>query len=708
MNPLFQDRITGVDAEALSSGQAVLPGRWQVLVDAEGVRLNGMHVTKRASVVEDRSGRWRLTAHDATMQGDVVGGVLVDEDEALTYRLIAARLGDPHEARDWFHWYQASPLELGLERHLHLNSIETELEKALPYLEHICASPYTLLRHDSERLPVGRVRRMANDATRHLAAHTRDWDRRTFRGVHPRYLRARILDEEWDTYENRLVGRLIDRLSQGLAQRLHQLRKRQQAIEAARDLTQDVADGSHWRRARLTTLWGEAFARSGDEAALGDLIERLQRLQQRLVSLKGSPLYKNLPPGANVTAELKRTNVLSNDLRYRRAAELWRTAGQLQQDVTKDPEEHQQRVQDLHDDFARFCTLLVIRALRDLGWDPQDPERLLGPGSTHVLTRRDRNIEVRLEVGGTCVLTQEEANRRALRVVPMAVDLLALPNESAVASLVTDLENAVPKGITPHTLLLLPLTDLTRWRGITRSLQRRLHHLGGDPTEASNFDVTLISPLQLTATERIARSLRWWLTADEFLAFPPQVPDLESSSRKDTRQAATALLPVRSWRRRVEKDLDGLRQSHGSLEVRVARQTSPKQRSMLRREANRTEEKLIALEQRHRNLEDAERRLRNLYTCPVCDRESLLDDVKVGSDRTFSCDCRGCKARWGVQICGRCGERYPFLLPNVDVPAETEDPTWIDRSFGRDVLTVPRPLGSKLAFHCATCNDLTP
>ena len=103
-------------------------------------------------------------------------------------------------------------------------------------------------------------------------------------------------------------------------------------------------------------------------------------------------------------------------------------------------------------------------------------------------------------------------------------------------------------------------------------------------------------------------------------------------------------------------------------------------------------------------LPEALRRLEVLRICPACRDEGAL--LEQGERDSFRCRCRECKCSWGLRVCDRCGQRYPFLLLGVRVvPPEPAASWvgWVDRCFGRDVMAVPCLRSPQTAYICPRC-----
>ncbi|HDS1199507.1 TPA: hypothetical protein QDZ95_003031 [Shewanella algae] len=253
----------------------------------------------------------------------------------------------------------------------------SQLEKALQevmqsgHLHSIAKSPRISMRYDEELLPVSRVKRTASNFQRHLAAHSECWQQRTFTGVVPRKLQAKISEDELHIYENRVYARLLDHLERYVKKILAELRALNKVLE--KGLKLDGSDSLHRSlRHALCDSWGESFAQGEAESLKcrsESKLEQFNELLRKIQQLKQSETYRAIPTEAQVPLTLKSTNILLNDPHYVKVRHLWNIWIKETASSTKDPVQIFQQRQRQQAAYQRYIGMVVLRAHQKIGWD---------------------------------------------------------------------------------------------------------------------------------------------------------------------------------------------------------------------------------------------------------------------------------------------------------------------------------------------------
>lgn len=252
------------------------------------------------------------------------------------------------------------------------SQLEIELIEAirLGHLQSIARSPRISMRYDEELLPVSRVKRTANNYQRHLAAHSECWQQRTFTGIVPKKLQAKISEDEVHIYENRVYARLLDHLERYVLGVLAKLRVLSETLQKGLDL-----EGSHSLnrslRHALCTTWGESFAQGEAESLKAKSEQKFEYFEQQLRTiqqLKQSATYRSIPRDAVVPLALKNTNILMNDPHYMKVRCLWEWWVKEVALFSKDPvlvfEQQQKHIEC----YRHYIGLLLLRAHMKIGW----------------------------------------------------------------------------------------------------------------------------------------------------------------------------------------------------------------------------------------------------------------------------------------------------------------------------------------------------
>ena len=253
------------------------------------------------------------------------------------------------------------------------SQLEVELLEALQsgHLHSIAKSPRISMRYDEVLLPVSRVKRTASNYQRHLAAHSECWQQRTFTGIVPKKLQAKISKDEVHIYENRVFSRLLDHLERYLIGTLARLRVLNDALQKGLDL--EGSDSLHRSlRHSLCETWGESFAqgeaeslKSLSETKLAHLDDQLRKIQQ----LKQSMVYRAIPRDAEVPLALKSTNILINDPHYMKVRRLWELWVKEVASNSKDPVLIFKQRQKQMECYQHYIGLLTLRSHKKMGWN---------------------------------------------------------------------------------------------------------------------------------------------------------------------------------------------------------------------------------------------------------------------------------------------------------------------------------------------------
>jgi hypothetical protein len=380
------DRYTGEQLPELSG--EVIPGRYCVL---EPAVFNGHTKMKVGDIlVNDGSSVFTLEGEEYSFAETEFSESQKDDAELFAEAIIAiaGKLANS----------QGSSVSPMLPSELAAQCKLEEVERCLAgilrdgHLHAISDRPRRDLRYDEFVAPVARVRRMATSALSHLASHSDCWQQRTLSGVTPRKVLARLSEDDYALYENRLYKRLIDRLERHLVNRLRRIRSVNSRLEKA--LKFQDSDLTHYRvRRDICTLWGETYQddNTGVQLEAGKIALIELEFQLRAVrSLKQRGLYTLLPANAVVPAQVRRTNILNHDPHYMRLPLLWERLRNEKEERQLAPEERLARQQQLQAAYSSYVGLVLRRALGRYGYREEDGRLSFGWAGRMFTVHSDR------------------------------------------------------------------------------------------------------------------------------------------------------------------------------------------------------------------------------------------------------------------------------------------------------------------------------
>jgi hypothetical protein len=559
---------------------------------------------------------------------------------------------------------------------------DEQIVTSLPHLAAVAKDPDSRLVERFLKVPAGRSRRPARRAERVLAASSEDWLRRRPRTVVPSRLLDRRLDHDLGIYDNHVAAALaLVHLPRWIGQRLSSVRKEQ---ERRRETWESFSTGSSHRLARMTRLLGSPPKEVDDEASgVADQTRQLlEGLAGKVRRIAGSPLARAVGP-VQVGGSLNLTNRMINDQHYRHLPPLWDVAVRGEDAV--DLEALRSAAQQPHHAMVVHSFALLVHALEELeysltetveGWHRGEQIHLDGPWGRVAILWTELNV---------AQLTTSDGGR--LRLVPLAVDLPDLIDETPVPDLMATLG---------------PIEDDTfvLHRGAARDgdeLQLQARRAGLDLWDR----FVVVEPSSAGSLERLGRLVTRAVVGSALKRVPvvvelegdPVPPRLRSElpwpANARTGDAVELVGPVSA------KELDQLRRA-----VRSELARASQGRGWQAEHRRHLEQVVPALEQ-------ADRLVSALLTCPVCGRQTRREAWQVDGEG-FRVSCGECSSWWGRASCGACGS--PFEVLHHPILRESRDESedgWIGRLLGRDVLAEPcwkQHLGPPPMI-CPTCRS---
>ena len=723
----FVDRLNGKACE-VQAGSTLL-GRFMVEPSGDDTTfLNSVGIAESAYCVPDLRGQWQLLQPgQERIEGTISRTQVLDRLDTSSILDVGTSVEDGFSSGGtWLDALGVSPLVPGMSERAELQDFEKFLAEHLGHLIEVCKRPRTHLRVEVERTAVSRARRVAMQASSYLAAHTEDWDRPTLRAVIPKRILSLVREDQYDIYENRVAARLVDHVDAYLSRRVTEVSRLLRLFSAAGDHRSTAGQGSHWRQRRVYQLWGSSIDAGDARRKAERTLEQLKYLKYSISGLMDSLLYREVPRRAFVGTTLTMTNILANDAHYRRVADIWLAWARLGLEQSPKPEKHFEEMQALCRCFGSFALLLVIRGLEQLGIEPVDLSQSLA-GQEIELTGKGARVRLSWSTSDG-VLRLAVDDGKPLRIVPIPASV-AMLTDDGLTRLMRDADEAASSEEITLVLYPSPSTEVAFQR-MEPAHAQRLHALSHEIAEQGQTKAGFlpVSPWDLTSVERIARQLRWAISAPAFLAYPPSfanplvaelaanAPWLKVSGSDVVVVRAPALheaLPIAQNVVAEKSRLDALEVEHAdvSQQLRLAVKEGQASGPLNGRKKGLNAE-ITDLKVRVSNLTSFEAALKaavatvqSLLTCPTC--ASVADPrrhFQGGPGHRFLCECPECSSRWGVEACPVCQAWLPTLLPTVSCWVVDSEPGWVDHFFGADVLAVPyRMRDGAVGFACPSC-----
>lgn len=199
----------------------------------------------------------------------------------------------------------------------------TEIEKALPLLDTVIRNPRNTIKEVEEIVPIAMSRKITVESIKHLGQHTdliQDIDKKTGK-ITPSKILNIHKEETLDTYENRFVNTLIDRLYIFINIRYNKLVQTAEAQEAYSFNYDTVADSGDGRKVNISFKIETVDSLVGGSKDT-DVWARLERVKKAIEGYKGSVLCTTLG-NAFIRPPVMRTNAITKNVDLMACLTLW-------------------------------------------------------------------------------------------------------------------------------------------------------------------------------------------------------------------------------------------------------------------------------------------------------------------------------------------------------------------------------------------------
>ena len=203
----------------------------------------------------------------------------------------------------------------------------TIMEDTIRYIDNILRNPNRFIINEEDIVKVELARRVTVESIKHLSRNTnliQKFDKKTGE-VKPSKILNINKEESYDTYENRFIYSLI----QNMRAYINFKKKGLEGVTNAKDDKKVRYTGSskigNTKYDISITLDSSLEADSQDENSIGKVMERIEKLENRVIDLTSSDVYKTINKLhiTLVTSPIKKTNVILKNTNFQYALKLW-------------------------------------------------------------------------------------------------------------------------------------------------------------------------------------------------------------------------------------------------------------------------------------------------------------------------------------------------------------------------------------------------
>lgn len=251
-------------------------------------------------------------------------------------------------------------------------SLLDKLESALTQkVRAICSSPKQGIRSEELVQDVSLVKRINTNTLSHLASHTEHWKSRNLNGLVPKRLKADIIEDEINIYENLFFKMAIDDIADFTTRQILSIKEARRTNQNAKDWEaygDKINDRGRREILQKLLFVNDSTELSDQNKIFDDTLLRWMKVSKILVSIRSSAFYRKINGKKRISKTIHLTNILKNDQRYKALYDVWCF-------VQKEKQKEQQEKKGISNDltsvvenyYATYSDIALLYAMNLLG-----------------------------------------------------------------------------------------------------------------------------------------------------------------------------------------------------------------------------------------------------------------------------------------------------------------------------------------------------
>lgn len=197
------------------------------------------------------------------------------------------------------------------------------IEKYLPSVDAVVRNPRRYIENLEEILPIEISRNITPESIKHLAQHTNLISNIEGDKITPSKILNVFKEESFDTYENRFVNTLINRLYIFINKRYDKIEEAKQAEEySCLRLNQEI-DLNDNEKINISFEIKASTKLKPEDNTENDVYERIGKLKNIITGFQGSAFVSKMSKFAFIKPPIMRTNAILKNPDLRNCLELW-------------------------------------------------------------------------------------------------------------------------------------------------------------------------------------------------------------------------------------------------------------------------------------------------------------------------------------------------------------------------------------------------
>lgn len=270
-----------------------------------------------------------------------------------------------------------------------------KISETVPMVMDICSHPKQSLRTDEAILDVNLVKRINSRTMDHLASHSEHWKARTLNGLIPNRLRADIIEDEINIYENLFFKMAVGDVLKYVHRQAKSIEKTIQQNDCAIDWNAYGESLSDYKRMRIFKQLLPDYGvgeRQNENDSLKKLYDSWCKIEKNFSTVEASQFYRSIDKKKHISRNIQPTNILKKDSRYNALYRLW---CEIHRQVVQDQQDSLGLIDSVDVSISECYTmyviilLLYVFKLLECELNNQSVFKLQLDGSMHVNARFD-------------------------------------------------------------------------------------------------------------------------------------------------------------------------------------------------------------------------------------------------------------------------------------------------------------------------------
>ncbi|MFC1746695.1 hypothetical protein ACFL35_22070 [Candidatus Riflebacteria bacterium] len=475
---------------------------------------NSFHAENISFLVPDKNLRWDIDyVAKAFQQGEFFPTPFPSDRYLNALEIFHSGLGSMDSDLNFQNWCDYDALSsTDVKNEVKEKPLVREIQRDIGHLVTVFNNPCTHIKLESERILVGKSRRLDKKASQTLVSRTEDWGQRKISGIQPKRILSLVREELWDLYENRVAVQLSRDLIKWLRDEISSLNQIREMMKSSSERHKGEGMRWHKKEKRMYQIWGDSFSSDNSGQVLESLIHKLKSFLKKTLGLLDRKLIKKIPRRVELTHSLKMTNLLINDDHYRGVGRLWKN---LKKNVTKknkSPKELFKNYQALNNSFLSWVFLITLKSMAQLNYKHLN-EGIEFNLEEEVSLLFPNNLKIEKNEMGEILL--KENNKTILRVLAIFHAFENIDNQEIHPKIRKSFEKMVA-GERYWTLVIHP--------SVSKNNGTFFSHIHNPPFLGNScLDFIGMSPYALDNVEKLARAIRWAIFSKKYLEYPFEI-----------------------------------------------------------------------------------------------------------------------------------------------------------------------------------------